>query len=131
MKFAYKARNKDGQVKAGEVIANDETRAEQLLEENGLIVVSLAQAQGTSLASLNPFGHKVKNKDLVLFSRQLATLISARVPILQSLRILEEQIGSAHLLEVTKDTISAIENGESLSSAMARHDEVFNNVYVS
>lgn len=131
MKFAYKARNKDGQIKAGEVIASDEGRAEQLLEDNGLLVVSLSQVSEDSLARFNPFGHSVKNKELVMFSRQLATLISARVPILQSLRILQEQIDSKYLLSVVKDIIVTIENGESLSASMAKHDEVFNNVYVS
>lgn len=131
MKFAYKARNKEGLTKAGEVIASDESRAEQLLAENGLIVVTLNQVQEDMFANLNPFGRSVTNKDLVMFSRQLATLISAQVPILQSLRILQEQITSRNLLNVTKDIIADIENGESLSSAMSRHDEVFANVYVS
>ncbi len=131
MKFTYKARNKDGQIKAGEVIATDEGRAEQLLEENGLLVLSISQKSEDNWARLNPFGRSVSNKDLVMFSRQLATLISARVPILQSLRILLEQINSKHLLTVIKDIIAAIENGESLSQALARHDEVFSNVYIS
>lgn len=131
MKFAYKARNKNGEVVAGEVVASDEARAEQLLEENSLIVISLQPQQGDLLSGLNAFGRSVKNKDLVLFSRQLATLISARVPILQALRILQEQVNNKYLLEVTKDIISTVENGESLSGALAKHSDVFGNVYVS
>jgi type IV pilus assembly protein PilC len=131
MKFTYKARDKDGQLKAGEVIASDEGRAELLLEENGLVVISLAEKQEDILAQINPFGHSVSNKDLVMYSRQLATLISARVPILQALRILDEQLSSKYLHEITQKIISYIENGESLSVAMARHGNVFNNVYVS
>lgn len=131
MKFAYKARNKDGQVKAGEVIASDEGRAEQLLEENGLVVISMEERRDDVFSKLDIFGHSVKSKDLVLFSRQLATLISARVPILQALRILEEQISSKYLLRVTKEVTASIENGESLSTSMSKHDEVFGNVYVS
>src|SRR6185295_3783572 len=73
----------------------------------------------------------VSNKDLVLFSRQLATLISARVPIIQSLRILQEQISSKFLLTIVGDLIAAVENGDSLSNAMAKHDNVFGNVYLS
>lgn len=131
MKFAYRARDQAGQIKVGEVIASDESRAEQLLEENGLTIVSIQQRQGDILDRLNPFGHSVNNKDLVMYSRQLATLISARVPILQSLRILEEQISSKYLLLVTKDIVASIENGESLSAAMSKHSEVFGNVYIS
>ncbi|MDE2311932.1 MAG: type II secretion system F family protein, partial [Patescibacteria group bacterium] len=131
MKFTYKARNKDGQVRLGEVIASDASRAEQLLEENGLFLLDLAEVQDNILARLNPFGKSVSNKELVMFSRQLSTLISARVPILQSLRILQEQISTAYLLEVTKAIITDVENGESLSAAMSRHERVFGNVYVS
>ncbi len=132
MKFSYRARDKEGATRAGEVIAADEGRAEQLLEENGLFVVSLQQQEEMAfLKNLELFGRSVNNKDLVMFSRQLATLISARVPILQSLRILQEQITSKYLLEVLKDVIASIENGESLSSAMAKHEDVFSNVYVS
>ena len=66
------------------------------------------------LDKFNPFGKSVKNKELVLFSRQLATLISARVPIIQALRILQEQITGKYLLTIIADLISAVENGDSL-----------------
>jgi type IV pilus assembly protein PilC len=131
MKFLYKARDKQGEIKAGFVVAVDKTRAEQLLTESGLIIVSLEQREDRLIERLNPFGRTVKHKDLVLFSRQLATLISARVPIIQSLRILEEQISGQYLLTVIKDLISSIENGESLSLAMSKHDKVFSAVYTS
>lgn len=131
MKFLYKARDQQGLTKAGEVIANDEARAEQLLEENGLIVVSLQPQEDNIFSRITLLGRSVGNKDLVLFSRQLATLISARVPILQSMRILEEQVENKYLLEIIKDTIANIENGDSLSSSLAKHNDVFGNVYVS
>jgi len=131
MKFTYKARNKSAAIVAGEVVASDEARAEQLLEENGLVIISIEQKQDDLMDYLKLFGRSVKNKDLVLFSRQLATLISARVPILQALRILQEQVNSPYLLQITKDTIASVENGDSLSKALAKHQEVFGNVYIS
>ena len=131
MKFLYKARNKDGQIKNGTVVAADQTRAEQLLAENNLLIISLEEQQENLLLKFNPFGKSVRNKDLVLFSRQLSTLISARVPILQSLRILEDQITQAYLLSVLRDLINSIENGESLSLSLSKHPNVFSDVYVS
>lgn len=131
MKFFYKARNKDGVVKSGLVVAADQSRAEHLLAENGLVIVSLEERADNWFLEHNPFGHTVKNKDLVLFSRQLATLISARVPIIQSLRILQEQISSKYLLTIIHDLIASVENGESLSLALSKHDKVFSNVYTS
>ena len=131
MKFFYKARNKDGQVKTGTVVAVDQPRAEQLLSENGLIISSLEKQNDNIFSKLNIFGQSVSNKDVVLFSRQLATLISARVPIIQALRILEDQISNKYLLSVTKDLISSVENGESLSLAMSKSPKVFGSVYIS
>lgn len=131
MKFQYKARNQQGVIQSGVVLAVDQNKAEKLLAENGLVIISMESDQGNILEKLNPFGKSVGNKELVLFSRQLATLISARVPIIQALRILQEQITGKYLLNVINDLISAVENGDSLSGAMAKHDNVFNNVYVS
>ena len=131
MKFTYKARNKEGQTKTGTVVATDQLRAEQLLTENGLIIVSLERKSDDILERIKVFNQTVKNKDLVLFSRQLATLISARVPIIQSLRILEDQITHKYLLSIIRDLIASVENGESLSLAMSKHPKVFGSVYVS
>lgn len=131
MKFSYKARNQKGETQAGVVVAQDQARAEQLLAENGMLIISLEKQEDNILASLNPFGKSVNNKDLVLFSRQLSTLISARVPIVQSLRILQEQITSKYLLSIIGDLITSVENGDSLSNALDKHDNVFGRVYIS
>src|SRR6185369_4730393 len=63
--------------------------------------------------------------------RQLATLISARVPIIQALRILQDQITNKYLLTILGDLISSVENGQSLSLALSKYDKVFGTVYVS
>jgi len=131
MKFSYKTRDKEGGIKAGTVVAVDQVRAEQLLEENGLTIISLEVKESNFLEQINPFGKSVTNKDLVLFSRQLATLISARVPIIQSLRILEDQITNKYLLTIIHDLISSVENGQSLSLALGKYDKVFGTVYTS
>jgi len=131
MKFNYKAKNKEGNIQSGVVVAVDQDKAEKLLAENGLVIISLSAEQGNPLERFNPFGKSVKNKEMVLFSRQLATLISSRVPIIQSLRILQEQITGKYLLSIIAELISAVENGDSLSNAMAKHQDVFGNVYVN
>lgn len=131
MKFSYKAKGKEGNVQSGFVVAADQAKAERLLIENGLAIISLEQEQDNVFEKINPFGKSVSHKDLVLFSRQLATLISARVPIIQALRILQEQVDSKYLLSIIDDLIAAVQNGESLSGAMAKHNNVFGNVYVN
>ena len=131
MKFLYKAKDKLGEVQSGEVVAVDQGKAETLLTNNGLTIISLQQQGEDILGKLNPFGKSVNHKDLVLFSRQLSTLISARVPIIQSLRILQEQVDGKYLKVIITDLIADLENGDSLSNAMAKYNKVFGNVYVS
>lgn len=131
MKFFYKAKNKLNGIQTGMVVAASQSRAEELLSENGLAIISMEKRDEEGLEKFNPFGKTIKNKDLVLFSRQLSTLISARVPIIQSLRILEEQVGNKFLSSVVRDLIASVENGQSLSVAMSRHNKIFNNVYTS
>lgn len=131
MKFEYKARNKDGQIKSGSVVASSASQAETLLVENGLIIVELNQQEESLIEHLDLFGGRVSNKDLVLFSRQLATLIAARVPIIQALRILQSQVENKKLISVLKDVVASVENGESFSLALSKHPKIFGNVYVS
>src|SRR4051812_32957778 len=113
MKFIYQAKNKEGQLKRGFVVAATEAKAEQLLSDNGFIIIGLKVQNENLLSRVNPFGKHVNYKDLVLFSRQLSTLISARVPILQALRILQNQVTSKGLLAILRDLVTSIENGES------------------
>ncbi len=131
MKFIYQARNKEGKVKEGFVVAASQDKAEQLLAENGFIITSLQVQEESFFSRFNPFTAHVNYKDLVLFSRQLSTLISARVPILQSLRILEGQVNSSRLIAIIRDMIASVENGESFSLALSKHPQVFGNIYVS
>lgn len=131
MKFLYKTRNKEGKIQTGIVVAVDRLRAEELLVENGLVIIGLEAKEDSLLQKINPFGKSVSAKDLVFFSRQLATLISARVPIIQSLKILEDQISTKYLLTILKSLIAAVENGQSFSLALAQYPEVFGTVYIS
>jgi type IV pilus assembly protein PilC len=131
MKFFYEARNKDSQIKTGFVVAGSQGKAEQLLAENGYIIIQLRLQKENFFARFEFWQGRVSYKDLVIFSRQLSTLISARVPILQVLRILENQMTNRRLVTVIRDTIASVENGESLSLALSKNTQIFGNIYVS
>jgi type II secretory pathway component PulF len=131
MKFLYQARNKEGEVKRGFVVAVSQSKAEQLLTDNGFIIISLQVKNESLLERYNFFARHISYKDLVLFSRQLSTLISARVPILQSLRILETQMTNKGLLNIVRSLITSVEGGESFSLALSKHPDTFGNIYVS
>ncbi|MDP3994015.1 MAG: type II secretion system F family protein [Candidatus Doudnabacteria bacterium] len=132
MLFDYRAKDQEGVIKKGVVEAESETQASEVLFRNGLTVLSIEQgAADFDLAKYIPFLNGVSRKELVLFSRQLSTLINARVPILQSLDILVDQVSSRRLREVIREMISDIEGGKSLSETIARFPSVFSNLYVS
>ncbi len=131
MKFSYQARDQKGELKKGFVVAANVAKAEQLLNNNGLIIINLQVQTENILTKIEGLFNKVSYKDLVVFSRQLSTLVAARVPILQSLRILEVQVSSQGLVLIVRNLIADIESGQSLSLAMSRHPEVFGNVYIS
>ena len=131
MKFTYQARSREGIIKSGIVAASDAEKASSLLAENGLTIISLTEKREEWYRKLDFLSGRVSSKELVLFSRQLATLVSARVPIMQSLRILQTQVENKKLMIVLQEMVAAIENGESLSLALSKYPEVFSNVYVA
>lgn len=131
MNFKYQARTKAGDLNQGVVTAASQAKAEQLLTDNGLIIISLKEEKESILKRLDFFSNRVGYKDLVLFSRQFSTLVAARVPIVQALRILQTQVSNKGLVTITESMVASIESGDSLSNALARHPAVFGNIYVS
>ncbi len=131
MQFKYEAKDKDGNLREGVVVAENQEKAESLIQDSNLTILSLAIVEENWLDKLWPFGKSVPSKEMVLFSRQLSTLIGAKVSILQALRILTEQVSNAYLKKVINETITSIEGGNSFSLALSRHPEVFSNVYIN
>ena len=131
MQFKYQAKDPNGNLREGIVVAENQNRAEALLGENGLIILDLALVQENIWSRVWPFGRSVPAKEMVLFSRQLSTLIGAQVPILQALRILQEQVTNENLREILGQIVNNVESGDSLSLSISRHPRVFGNVYVN
>lgn len=131
MKFKYQARDNQGQPVQGEVKAMDRLSAERLLTEAGLVIVSLDSVSEAAWIENLSFGTGVSNKDLVLFSRQLATLVAAQMPIVRALRILESQVASKRFAQVLQELAVSVENGESLSGALAKKPDIFGGIYIS
>jgi type IV pilus assembly protein PilC len=84
-----------------------------------------------ALPGLKTIFHRVRRKHVMTFTRQLATLIDAGLPILRSLRILEEQVESVVFKDVIAKIAQDIEGGSTLSDAMAKYPKVFDNLYVA
>jgi type IV pilus assembly protein PilC len=131
MEYSYEGRDDKGMLRTGTVEAVSEAAAFDILKNHGLIVLNIAVAQKKGfLDSLN-FLDRVSAKDVVVFSRQMATLIDASVPIVQALEILQYQVTSPSLRRIINEITQKVESGESLSSALAQYPKVFSGLYIN
>ncbi len=130
--FKYKALNEYRQPQRGLVEAATVEAVAELLIERKLTIISIDEGRQStiSLASL-PFFGKAKNKNVVIFSRQLAVMMAATVPIVQALRILIVQTDDRVLKQIISSMANDIDGGMKLSSAFAKHPETFSNFYVA
>src|SRR3989339_135702 len=131
MKFKYTARTKTGEMQAGQVEAGDRQEAIDTLQNHGLMVATLNKEEKSFLTMQFSIFSRVKNKDLVAFSRQLSTLFGAKVSLVTSLKILATQTTSMHFQEVIFDVANSVEAGEAFSSALAKHPGVFSDFYIN
>ncbi|MEI6085825.1 MAG: type II secretion system F family protein [Verrucomicrobiota bacterium] len=126
--FNYQARDASGKMVSGQVEAADQGTAAATLIGRNLMVVQLTA--GGSRKSAKRLQGKVKSQDLVVFTRQLATMMDAGLPLVQAMNALEEQTDSKTLKPVLHEITSKIEGGETFSVALACHPKVFVKLYV-
>jgi type IV pilus assembly protein PilC len=131
LSYRYTARDPStGQYVKAEVQAEDERSASRLITKEGLIPIDIKLAE-KSVKGFRRYFNRVKIKEKVIFSRQLSTLINAGLPLVQALRTVNQQTPSKALKLVVGKVIADVEAGSTLSTAMAKHPQVFNRVYVS
>ncbi len=129
--FHYTAKDPaTGQKIKAVVQADSEQAAAKLVRAEGLTPISISLSSSASTKYLEKL-NRIKTKDRVLFSRQLATLINAGLPLVQSLRNVAEQTTSKKFKVIIQQIIGDIEGGATLSSSMSKYPEVFNQVYVN
>ncbi len=133
--FNYKVRSPQGNVLTGTMEAKEQRMVVDRLRGQRLIVLEIGEIKKSAsrdiLDSINFLKKKVKQKDLVLFSRQLSTLIGAGVPIVQGLTILLEQIENPAFKKVIASVREDIESGTSITEALSHHPTVFSDLYVN
>lgn len=129
--FTYKAINTSGRPVEGTIESASTESANEFLMKQGLTPIIVKSKSSSSIPLLSFLGSKVKLKDLVIFTRQLATMINAGVPLVRSLATLQTQTESQalkkHLLEISKD----IEGGASFADALEKHPTVFSPIYIN
>ncbi|MFO1344893.1 MAG: type II secretion system F family protein [Rhodocyclaceae bacterium] len=133
--FAYKGRNAGGQLVEGGLEAASSGAVADVLIGQGLVPVEIREAPGGAKGGVNLnitlFKPRVSHIDLLLFSRQLHTLLKAGVPILRALSGLQESAINPAMKDVIQDVRESLEGGRELSVSLARHPRVFSPFYVS
>jgi type IV pilus assembly protein PilC len=130
--YNYKVRDRGGSLVSGSLVADSESLVIARLREMGYVPLSVDKQKTDGLKmeiSLRP-GH-VKMKDLAIFSRQFATMVNSGLPILRALAILGEQTESKPLSNALIQVRSDVEQGSSLSMAMARFPKAFNDLFIA
>jgi len=131
MKYEYRARTNDGTHAEGTIESTAEHTAIDALQKRGLTIISLREERQDILSKdLGSFLSRPKTADVVAFTRQLATLIEAQVPLAQSIRTLARQTEKASFSRVINEIADDVEGGTSLSDAFGKHPKLYSTFYV-
>lgn len=131
--FVYKAIDKDGQEKSGTVEAVNVDVAIGSLQRRGFIISAINEAEqkGGLLNKNFTFLERVSNKEIVILSRQLATLFSAQVSALRIFRLLGAESENPKLGRKLNDIADSLQGGNLISASMEKHKDVFSSFYIS
>lgn len=128
-RYRYRAKSPKGETVVGEVEANNPEHASKLVRQKGLVVISI-----TTNSFLRNFGKSMSGRigfsDLTNFTRQLATMINAGLPITEALLILRSQ-SKPSMQRIVAQILADVEEGQSLSSAMSKYPWIFSKTYIA
>jgi len=134
--FEYVVKDQQGKNLSGRKEAGNASDMVAALRQQGYLIIRVSEVKPKLglLSKRAPRGKRaggIKSDDMVVFSRQLATMVDAGVPVVQALTILEEQVESLSLQRVITAVRGDVESGKSLSEAMQKHRKVFSQLFVS
>ncbi len=131
--FSYVARTRSGKRQRGTASADNRQTLTQTLQKQGLTLERIEERPagflGTLIGKQRPV--KVKSSEVMIFTRQLSTIVNAGLPLLQGLDILAEQTEDVKFAKVIREIGQAVEAGETFSEALKRYPRVFPDLYVS
>src|SRR5215213_4888918 len=126
--YTYRALDKQGEIIQDKLEGSGELAVAAELRQQGLLVIDVKEQSASQRDILEPF-KRIKQGDLVVFSRQLATMINAGLPIVRALYVLSEQTENPKLKDVVVEVRKDVEAGLALSEALGKHPEVFSRLY--
>ena len=125
--FAWEGKTRSGAVQKGELSASNKDEVFALLRKQNILPINVtAKPKEIKLSFGAP---KVEDKDIVIFTRQLATMIDAGLPLVQCLDILGSQTENVTLAKTVTQVRSDVESGSTFADALKKHPKVFDNLY--
>ncbi len=131
MIFNYKAITQTGEEQEGVIDTTTMDAAINALQKRGLIISSIKPQKSNSILEGIPFLNRVKTKDIVVVSRQMATLFEAQVSALRVFKLIGTQVDSPALRKVMGEIAENLQEGATISKALAKHPDVFSDFYVN
>ena len=132
MEFRCRLASPNGEIVEGVYVADTEARLRHELEERGLYVLSLQPKGAIGGLSLRlPQRHKINTREFLVFNQELATLLKAGMPLVQSLDLLKRRVVSPTFKAVLDDVHEKVRSGTALSDAFDAHADVFPRVYTA
>jgi type IV pilus assembly protein PilC len=127
--FVWKGRTMAGETQAGELTFDRQEEAIDFLRKKRILVTSLREKSGGLKLALPKFGGGVSTKDMAIFTRQFATMISAGLPLVQCLDILATQCAKPGFAKVIADVTREVEAGSTLADALGKNKKVFDDLF--
>lgn len=137
MKFQYTARTQEGKLESDIIEAPSVEAAISVLQNQQLIITDIKpfdEAENLtfnkSINQLLSYFNRVKNEEIVLFTKQLAVLIQAKVPLVQSLKVMARQVANPKFSQIIANVADDVDAGAVFSRALAKHPKVFSNFFI-
>src|SRR5512143_749077 len=128
--FKWEGKTLKGTIKKGEMEAVNEAAIRIHLRQQNIIPTKIS-AKGKEIKISLPFGKKVKQRSIAIFTRQLATMIDAGLPLVQSLEILSSQQEGKVFKDILRQIREDVEGGSTFAGALKKHPSTFNELYTN
>jgi type IV pilus assembly protein PilC len=128
--YKWEGKTAKGVMKKGEMEAPNESAIRIHLRQQNIIPTKVA-SKGKEIRISLPFGKKVKQRSIAVFTRQLATMIDAGLPLVQSLEILSQQQESKVFKNIIREIREDVEGGSTFAGALKKHPATFNELYTN
>ena len=133
MKFIFKAKDAKGKIREGVIETSDKDAAIKIIQKNNLYPISLREEgkKNTLKKLFLKYYERVTSKELVIFFRQLAVLIEAKVPVIVALNAIKEQTANQYFIRVIQELVDDIQDGMPFSGSLKKHPDVFSKLSIS